>query len=90
MFMGKSFWLSEAWFSCRLYWNQRILSESNELMNLKVHICNECFIYSYSIMPETNHGCLAVELVTWCYCHVRQYLVSTKMQEARFLLSAPP
>lgn len=49
---GKSLWLCEALLSHRLYWNQRILIESNELMNLKVHICKECFIYS--IMPETK------------------------------------
>lgn len=94
MFMGKSLFLSEAWFSRGLYWDQRILNELNEFMNLKVRICKECFIYS--IMPETKprlpcYGAWDLILLPWPLpLKVGQYLVSAKMQGARILLSALP
>lgn len=75
-------------------WDQRILSELNEPMNLKVHICKECFIYS--IMLETKprlpcYGACDLMLLPWPLpLKVGQYLVSTKMQGARFLLTALP
>lgn len=56
-FVSKKLWLSGPWFSHGLYWNQRILSDSNELMNLKVHICKGCFIHNVTLETKPRPLC---------------------------------